>query len=298
VPTLQFKHFALLALLAPLFPCNAALALEVEPVPPDSSVLEVSDIRSVDAPEPTPDDWAFTVEAYGYLPWVDATTTVSGFETTTYLPPGDLLNILQSVFMARASAEKGRWGVLADVAYTQLGAEQSRTTRRGLFTGSAQVTSINGLYDLAIRYRFGARESAIGKAGHYWIIPYMGLRVVEAQLGVNAEIIGNGPLGLSFESQASLNHTWSQLLLGTQASLFLTPTLRAFVRADIGGFGMAGSRDLSGNAQVGFGYALGNSTDLSVSWRYTGIAYDNGASRSTGYTSDQDGVEVGLKFYF
>ncbi len=295
---LQFKRFALLVLLAPLFSCNAALALEVEPVPPDSSVSEVSDNSSVDPPLPTQDDWAFTVEGYGYLPWVDATTTVSGFETTTYLPPGDLLNPLQSVFMARASAEKGRWGVLADVAYTQLGAEQSRTTRRGFFTGSAQVTSINGLYDLAIRYRFGARESAIGKAGQYWIIPFMGLRFVEAQLGVNAEIIGNGPLGLSFESQGSLNRTWSQLLLGTQASVFLTPALRAFVRADIGGFGMAGSQDLSGNAQVGFGYALGNSTDLNVSWRYTGIAYDNGASRSTGYTSDQDGVEVGLKFYF
>jgi hypothetical protein len=134
--------------------------------------------------------------------------------------------------------------------------------------------------------------------GQYWIIPYMGVRVVEAQLGVKAQIKGNGPLALTFENQGNLNRTWSQLLLGTQASVFLTPALRAFARADIGGFGMAGTQDLSGNAQVGLGYALGNNTDLNVSWRYAGIAYDNGASRSTGYTSYQDGVEVGLKFYF
>lgn len=294
----RLTRLALLALLASLPLCEVAWTIEADPAVPAAAESVAHDAPVAAEPAAKPGDWAFTVEGYGYLPWVDATTTVSGFEATTYLPPGDLLNLLQSVFMARASAEKGRWGVLADVAYTQLGAEQSRTTRRGLLTGNAQVTSINGLYDLAVRYRFGARESAVGQPGQYWIIPYMGLRVVEAQLGVNAEIIGNGPLGLSYETQGSLNRTWSQLLVGTQASVFLTPSLRAFARADIGGFGMAGAQDLSGNAQVGLGYAIGNNTDLNVSWRYTGIAYDNGASRPTGYTSYQDGLEVGLKFYF
>jgi hypothetical protein len=295
---LSLTRLALLAFLAPLTLCEVASALEVDPAAPVAAESVASDTPDGAEPVAQPDEWAFTVEGYGYLPWVDANTTVKGFETTTYLPPGDILNLLQSVFMGRASAEKGRWGILADVAYTQLGAEQSKTTKRGVFTGSTEVTSINGFYDLAVRYRFGARESAVGMPGQYWIIPYMGVRVVEAQLGVKAQIKGNGPLALTFQNQGNLNRTWSQLLLGTQASVFLTPALRAFARADIGGFGMAGTQDLSGNAQVGLGYALGNNTDLNVSWRYAGIAYDNGASRSTGYTSYQDGVEVGLKFYF
>jgi hypothetical protein len=245
-----------------------------------------------------PDSWAYTLEAYGFVPWVNATTTVRGFETETYLPPGQILNLLQSVFSGRASAEKGRLGALVDVSYNQLGAQNSVNSRRDLFTGRSDVTSINGLYDLALRYRFGARESAIGQPGSYWLIPYAGLRIVQAQLGVQAQVEGNGPFGLSLQRQGELNRTWTQLLLGTQASVFLTPGLRLFGRADIGGFGMAGTQDLSGNAQVGFGYALGNNTDLNVSWRYLGIAYNNGAPRSTGYTSDQNGVEVGVKFYF
>ena len=43
---------------------------------------------------------------------------------------------------------------------------------------------------------------------------------------------------------------------------------------------------------------MGNSTDLNISWRYMGLAYDNGAARSSGFTNYQNGVEVGLKFFF
>ena len=101
-----------------------------------------------------------------------------------------------------------------------------------------------------------------------------------------------------FEREGRLARTWVQPLIGTQASVFLSPRLRAFARADIAGFDLAGQRDLSGNAQLGLGYALGNRTDLNLSWRYFGIAFDNGADRPNGYTSNQNGVEIGLKVFF
>lgn len=242
--------------------------------------------------------WVYTFEPYGFLPWVKATTTVRGFEADTDLAPGQVLNLLQSAVSARASAEKGRFGVLVDAAYTQVGAEQSTNTRSGRFTGSSTVTSINGVYDLALRYRLGDREAAVGQPGRWWLIPYVGARLIEARLGVEAQVRGNGTLGLQWQKEGTLQRTWTQLLLGTQASVFLSPALRLFARGDIGGFGWAGARDLSGNAQIGVGLAVGNNTDLNLSWRYQGIAYSNGASRSTGYSSDQSGVELGLKFFF
>jgi hypothetical protein len=49
---------------------------------------------------------------------------------------------------------------------------------------------------------------------------------------------------------------------------------------------------------VGLGYAIGNSTDLNVSWRYQGLRWNNGAARSNGFTSDLNGIEAGVKFYF
>jgi len=242
--------------------------------------------------------WAYSVEAYGFLPWLTSTTTVKGFTADTSLSPGQLLNLLQSVASVRGSVEHDRIGMIADLAYTQLGAARSTSTPRGLLTGRSSVTAINGVYDLALRYRFGQRESPLGRPGDWSVIPYAGVRLVQAELGVEAQLQGQGPLGLSFQRQGTLKRTWAQPLLGSQASLFLSPALRLFARGDVGGFGLAGSRDLSGNAQVGLGYAIGNNTDLNLSWRYQGLAFRNGAQRPNGFTSDQNGVEIGVKFFF
>lgn len=54
----------------------------------------------------------------------------------------------------------------------------------------------------------------------------------------------------------------------------------------------------SANAQAGVGYAIGQSTDLNLSWRYQGQRWTNGAVRSNGFTSDQNGLELGIKVYF
>jgi hypothetical protein len=245
-----------------------------------------------------PDAWNYTVELYGFVPWVQSTTTVRGFEADTDLAPGQILNLMKFAASARASAERERLGLLVDLAFNKVGGTQSRSTRRGLLTGSSDVTSSNGVYDLALRYRFGQREAARGRAGDWSLIPYAGVRVVEAGLDVEAELKGNGRHGLRYRNEGSLQRTWAQALLGTQASIFLTPELRLFARGDVGGFGLAGATDLSGNAQVGVGYAVGNNTDLNVSWRYQGIAWNNGAERSTGFSTDQNGIEVGLKFFF
>lgn len=160
------------------------------------------------------------------------------------------------------------------------------------------MTSNLGIYDIALRYRLGDRESAVANPGSWSVIPYAGVRLVDTSLGVSAQIQGNGPFGLRLQREGGLSHTWAQPLLGTQATVFLSPRLRAFGRADIGGFGLAGAQDLSGNAQLGLGYAIGNSTDLNLSWRYMGLAYNNGASRDSGFSTYQNGVEVGLKFFF
>ena len=40
------------------------------------------------------DLWDGTVELYGYLPWLESTTTVRGFESETDLDPGQILQKL------------------------------------------------------------------------------------------------------------------------------------------------------------------------------------------------------------
>ena len=250
------------------------------------------------APLP-PNPWAATLELYGFAPIrTTGDTTVRGFSAETDLWLGDLIPLIQMTASARGSLEQGRFGLLADLSYNRIGDSLARTTPRGLVTGKASVTTNLGIYDLALRYRLGARESAVATPGSWSVIPYAGVRLVDVGLGVEAELRGNGPFGLRLQRQGDFYRTWAQPLLGTQATVFLSPRLRAFGRADIGGFGLGGAEDLSGNAQLGLGYAVGNSTDLNLSWRYMGLAYDNGASRPNGFASYQNGVEVGLKFFF
>ena len=252
------------------------------------------------AEEPTADPrekhWRVTAELYGPLPFrLDTTTTINGRTTEAELNLGQILDNLKWTSSLRASVEQGRWGLLTDLSYTKLRQENATTTPGGLLTGQAQVDASQGIYDLAVRYRLGGPETAVGTPGQFSVIPYAGVRVIDALLDVDAQLIGPNR---TFERQGSFGRTWAQPLLGTQATVFLSPRLRAFARADIGGFGISGSRDLSGNAQVGVGYALGNSTDLNLSWRYFGIDYNNGASPDSGFTSYQNGLEIGLKFFF
>jgi len=243
--------------------------------------------------------WRGTVELYGFAPLrATGTTTINGFSADTDLNLGDILSSLKWVSSLRGSVERDRWGLLTDLSYVRLGADAARTTPAGRFTGKASVTNTLGLYDLALRYRFGKPEAAVAETGQFSIIPYAGVRVIDAQLGVEAQIRGNGPLGLEFERQGDFGRTWAQPLLGMQASVFVSPKMRLFARGDIGGFGLSGDKDLSGNAQVGLGYAVGNNTDLNLSWRFLGLRYENDRTPSSGFSNYQNGIELGLKFFF
>jgi hypothetical protein len=255
----------------------------------------------VSTPQPAAvSPWAGTVELYGFAPIsTTGTTTVSNgtrnFSTDTDLNLGEVLSKLKWATSLRGSIEKDRLGILVDLDYVKLGQYGSTTGERGIFTGSAEVTATQGIYDLALRYRFGDREAAVGKPGQFSLIPYAGIRVIDAQLDAAAQLTG-GPI--NFQRQGTFGRTWVQPLLGTQATVFLSPRLRAFARADIGGFGLSGSEDLSGNAQVGLGYAVGNNTDLNISWKYAGINYNTGDTPDSGYSSYRNGFEIGLKFFF
>ena len=267
-----------------------------------SSALSAAACLCIAATPAKAEPWRSSVELYGPVPLrLDTTTTVvtqnnRSVTTEAVLNLGQVIDNLQWITAVRGSVEKGRWGVLTDLSYTKLGQEEGATTPNGLLTGRASVNVSQGIYDLAVRYRFGEPEAAVGTPGQFSLIPYAGIRVIDAQMDVAAQVdLGNI---LSVQRQGNFGRTWAQPLLGTQASLFLSPRLRAFARADIGGFGLSGAQDLSGNAQVGLGYAVGNSTDLNISWRYFGLDYNNGDNPDSGFSSYQNGLELGLKFFF
>lgn len=279
-----------------LVPVLAGLAVAWPLLAPPASLAEPAQDP---APSPAVNPWSGTVELYGLAPLrTTGTTTIRGLEAEVDQGLGDILNVLRFAASARGSVEKDRVGLQADLWYTSLGDSAGRLVGpRQLFTTTVDVGQTLGIYDVALRYRFGERESALGKPGTYSVIPYAGIRLIDGQLDLAASL--QGPRGRTLiDAERSFGRTWVQPLVGTQASVFLSPRLRAFARADVGGFGLAGQQDLSGNAQVGLGYAIGDNTDLNLSWRSMGLRWNNGDDRSNGFSTNLNGLEVGVKFFF
>lgn len=182
------------------------------------------------------------------------------------------------------------------------GAIAAKLARR--LRGEGQVTSSfrtelsgeQGIYDLALRYRLGARESAVAEPGTVTVIPYAGIRLLDVGMNIDSSLSIDG-----FRERA-VARSWgspqAQPLLGTQAQVFVAPRLRLFARGDAAGFGISGNDSFSANAQVGVGYAIGNSTQLDLSWRYLHMAANNGKDPENAYVIGENGLELGLKFFF
>ena len=289
--------------------------------------------RTSPGPPESPSPWAGTLERYGLAPLrTSGTATVRGLSTDFDLDLGQVLQPLTALASLRGSVEYGRLGLLTDLSYLSLQAAQG-VSRGGLNADgsfgplgrkSASVaigsTSINasmglvqGVYDLALRYRFGERESAVARPGSFTVIPYAGIRLVNVQYDLGLEGQGSGssitvtgpnnsfslnrPAG-SFTRYGELSSTVAQPLVGSQAMLFLSPRLRLFARGDIGGFGIDQPENLSWNAQAGLGYAIGNSTQLNLSWRLLHLGGSSGAPQQNAFDVNENGIEAGVKFFF
>jgi len=277
--------------------------------------------------------WAGTVELYGLAPLrTSGTATIRGLSTDFDLDLGQVLQPLSAFASLRGSVEYGRLGLLSDLSYLSLQGAQglsrgglnadqsfgplgrkSASLAIGSTTINGSMGLVQGVYDLALRYRFGERESAVARPGSFTVIPYAGIRLVNLQVDLGLEGQGAGssitvtgpnnsftlnrPAG-SFTRYGELNSTVAQPLLGTQAMLFLSPRLRLFARGDIGGFGIDQPENLSWNAQAGLGYAIGNSTQLNLSWRMLHLGGSNGAPQQNAFDVNENGIEMGVKFFF
>ena len=281
---------------------------------------------------PAPSAWAGTVELYGFAPLrTSGSTTVQGLSTDFDFDLGQVLRALTGMASVRGSVEYSRLGLLTDLSTVSLLGVRGSTTNgvqlsRSLGPGGGGVSvtvpprSLNanigfsqGIIDLALRYRIGDRESAVARPGRFSLIPYAGVRFVNLQSSLDLELQGEGsnltltgPRGRtlslngsprSFSRYGAVSSSVAQPLLGTQAMVFLAPRLRLFARGDIGGFGIDQPSNLSWNAQAGLGYAIGNSTQLNLSWRSLHLGGSSTETPGNGYILNENGVEIGLKFF-
>ena len=280
------------------------------------------------------DSWRVYLDLYAFLPPITkSTSTIDGNTTKVDLPLSDVIKSIDEVLTLKAQFEYGRFGVLAAINYATLSASTSRSSfletqnplknKRGIASPlrtrkiriqgdlDVDVDANQTIFDLAMRYRAGAVQKPRMEKGSASFLGLVGARFIDANLSTDFNIKGKADITvegvkvsksnsreLERSSNASWGKTWVQPMVGIFGTYAISEDWQAFAYLDAGGFGLSGSQDLSGTAQAGIAYALGNSAQVSLSYKYFGIAYFEGGSENNGYSSYQSGVNLGLRWLF
>ncbi len=266
------------------------------------------------------DDWRVYLDLYGFLPLsTTGDITINGNTAPIDSSLADVLATVTGLFTGRASVEYGRLGFMAGIIYGTSSEDQSGTNSfdgeklnppiDGLKLNSQSTTNFNqSVVDLALCYRLGAIEQPVMKTGDSTFIGFVGARIIDAGMDMDmslaADVKVNGRTltkkeipELEKSASGSIDRTWAQPLLGMQVTYAMSPEWQAFMRLDAGGFGLSGKKDLSGTAQAGLAYTVGNSAQLTLSWKYFGLEYA-GYNTDNSYSNYQNGVNLGLRWFF
>jgi hypothetical protein len=211
-------------------------------------------------------DWSWRVALYGWAQSLDGDVTVRGFSAPVDLKFSDLLEDLDMAFMGLVEVKRGRWGLLADVNYADMGDSIGLPFGRSVEFGLQQWL-VNGYltYDLV---RDGATNLDVFAGARF--------NSMELELGTRSkrESWGDPAIGLRFQQNLSESF---------------------FFRAvgDVGGFGV--SSDFTWQSMAGFGWRFSGNGNALIGYRAIGTDYADGDFE---YDVTAHGPVIGVEFSF
>jgi len=249
----------------------------------------------------------------------------------------DVLTPITGAFTGRVGVEYGRYGFQAHVNHGSSWISETvgswsgdnalrdqvdndlpgvvkdrRVTAKGKI--DLDTTFNQTIVDLAARFRAGAIAKPRMEAGDVTFVGLLGARIVDATMDVDVELESDIEYkattdrpGMLIPKEArqklerdwdeSWSNTWVSPLIGMQTTYAFSDQWQAFLYLDAAGFGVSGRRDLSGTAQAGISYTIGNSTQLSLGYKYWGLDFA-GHGSDNHYDVSQHGVNLGLRLFF
>jgi hypothetical protein len=194
----------------------------------------------------------------------------------------DVLKNINGAFMVVGEARKGRFGVVMDVAYTDI--EMADPTPLGIFYSKLSSRTESWLVSVAGFYRLVEHQKRfldVIAGGRYW--------------SVDSELSLKGPLLPSLSQQSQSNkEDWVDPIFGLKGLAALGQS-KFFVSGFlvIGGFG-AGA-DFMWDANINFGYQWTTGLSSTIGYRYLDVDYADGGFL---YDVAQDGIVLGLSWRF
>jgi hypothetical protein len=239
--------------------------------------------------------WQFGLSIYGWFPNIYGQTafeTPSG-DSEFEIDIGDILDNLQFVLMGTFDVRKGRWGILTDGIYMDVGASESGTRKASI---GRRGLSVNATADVDL----DLKSWIWTLAGYYRAVDQNGLtldvvggtRYLDVEQEVEWDITGNvGSIAVpdrKGEAKASLSN-WDALI-GVRGRFAFGADKTWFVPyyLDVG----AGESDLTWQGIAGIGYAF-HWGEVVAAWRY--LYYDLPSSKEID-DMNFSGPQIGVTF--
>lgn len=222
---------------------------------------------------------------YGWLPGITGAKQFPNGEPVVDLNSVDVLDALNLAFFGAAEVRNGRFGLVFDLAYADLGTDGE--ARGALIPGgnpaSASVDTTLLMATAVATYRFA--ETSAG-----WLDVYGGLRFTD----VSADVSVNIP-GIGFAATRSASVDWVDAIVGVRGHTAINDRWSATGLVDIGGFGIGSSSHLTWQMQGTIDYAFTQRVIGRLGYRYMSVDYQGS---DLGIDAEIHGPVIGVTWTF
>ena len=210
----------------------------------------------------SPDDWRFAATVYGWAVNLNGSATARGNTVNINASIFDLLQKSNSLigFMGDFEADKGRFGFFADVVWAQLAIPASRAAYANPIAGVKLSLQANAADTLSMTIIEAAGLFEVGKwpgsdQSFTALDAYAGGRFWNVSNQINLDLTGaigfSDPRLSQFDRSKTIGVAdtgslyWADPMIGLRLRHQFTPSQHAFIKGDIGGFGLSGSSQFS-----------------------------------------------------
>ncbi len=241
-------------------------------------------------------DWHYNVVIYGYFPEIGGKSKFP--ERTGGSDVGvdadKIIDALKFAFMGTFEATNGRWGVLADVLYMDLGSSKNGT-RDVNIDGHPLPVDVNANLSLDIKGTIlelaGTYRLATSRSGTLDLVA--GARMLDYKQTLGWQFSADlGPDQPSRTGNSDIKVTDWDAIIGVKGRVLFGENGEWFIPyyADVG----TGDTDLTWQVMGGLGYSF-KWGDVLAAWRYIDYKFKSGKPMEDAYFS---GPIVGVAFHW
>ena len=223
-------------------------------------------------------DWTYTASISGWFTGLESSISTRFGNVETELDFADVWEKLDMAFFGRFEARNGRWVLVTDLIYSNLGTEAS--TPLGLAFRTVEVDASLTLLSAYAAY-------AVVEEPGFRLEMGPGFRYNDAS--IDMRLVGN----LAATQTLSFGDSWVDPLLGVRMQFDLSENWFGTAFADIGGFGMGDASDTTWQAYAGIGYRFNDMWAVRAGYRHLTIERNfDGRDITLGLSGPMVGVQV------